>query len=632
MKSILIVAGLIVVHSLAFSQDQSSIDSAMAQVLLSREDIRFDQREMATWGGDLWRLSYFTLLHENPLRLPRHGQINMEAYTADCGNLTSLIANAGRKIDCPVRRGLVADALVDYTRLLDSLPAQAFCARENFLPSEQYRQLQRKIDLLFALIDDETFNLNHTFAKSYDMATRKKVLDYFVSEKLEHNDLIEAIAGETDFNRLVGGAEDIAEVLKRTADSLEYCAFPEVRVEFKSNKGLIVIGGRGNDEYKYSTPPLLILDPGGNDTYSISGFVIDYPLSAIVDVSGNDKYQSPDTTSPGIGGALLGVSVVIDKSGDDVYMAKNVTQGCGIFGVGAVVDNNGRDTYSSKSNSQGCGVFGIGILADSTGNDSLNCWSNSQGYGYTRGCGLCINFSGNDVYIAEDSILFSPGQQTQEHNSSLAQGVGFGKRADYLDGHSWAGGVGILCDISGDDRYSAGLFAQGCGYWFALGMLLDGGGNDDYYSVWYTLGSGAHFAIGYLDDFAGNDKYNATMNMSIGSGHDFTVGYLNERSGNDTYLAPGLSLGGGNFQGIGIFHDWKGDDVYHTSGGFNLGGARGLLQGPRGYLYTIGVFVDDGGKDQYDDVRGADGRSWISPKSDSLKPSTYEIGVGIDRK
>jgi hypothetical protein len=296
-----------------------------------------------------------------------------------------------------------------------------------------------------------------------------------------------------------------------------------------------------------------------------------------------------------------------------------------------VIDNNGNDRYRVKSNAQGCGIFGIGILSDSTGNDSLYCWTNAQGYGYTKGCGLCINYSGDDVYIAEDSILFSPGQQTKDHNSSLAQGAGFGKRADYVDGHSWAGGVGILCDISGNDKYSAGLFAQGCGYWFAIGMLLDGNGDDIYHSVWYTLGSAAHFAIGYVDDFAGNDHYTATMNMSIGSGHDFSIGYFNERGGNDIYDAPGLSLGGGNFQGIGIFHDWGGDDIYNTTGGFNLGGARGLLQGPRAYLNTFGVFVDGGGRDTYNGIVKQNGTRWISAKSDSTKPCPLEIGVGIDK-
>lgn len=632
MKYFMILTSLLIAVPAVFAQDLGLLDSVLHQVGLTPDAVRFDQDEMATWGGDQWRLSYFSMFHKNPFKLPKYGQMNLEAFTADCGNIVSLIGNAGRKIDSPVRRGLIGDALESYTKKIDSLPNRFFSANRKELSGERLVGLRKRIDLIMALVDDPELNLRKAYAKVQLDKIRHQVFDYFVADSQKYNDLVEELAKSIDLNRMIAGTEDLAEALRRAADSLEYCAFPDSAITISAERGLIVLGTKGKDDYKYLTaPPLLILDPGGDDTYHISGFPPGYPLSAIIDVAGNDRYISTDTTTPGIGGAVLGVSIVIDKAGDDWYDGRNVAQGCGIFGAGVVMDNIGRDIYRAKTWAQGAAAFGVGVLSDSTGNDSLYCWMNSQGYGYTRGCGLCVNYSGNDVYTAEDSILFSPGQQTNEHNSSLAQGTGFGKRADFVDGHSWAGGVGILCDVKGNDRYSAGLFAQGCGYWFALGMLLDGEGDDNYYSVWYTLGSGAHFAIGYLDDFAGNDKYEATMAMSIGSGHDFTLGYFNERAGNDTYKAPGLSLGGGNFQGIGVFHDWKGDDSYTTTGDFNLGGARGLSQGARAYLYTFGIFVDGGGTDSYSDSRKRNALSWISPKSDSAKADPYEIGVGIDK-
>jgi hypothetical protein len=584
---------------------------------------------MAGWGGDTWRLTYFTMFHKNPLKLPKYGELNLEAFRIDCGNINALISSAGRKIDCPVRRGLIDDPLIKYSP--DSLAKPTFMEKHKLLMEPKFKQLRNKIDMVYALLDDSTFTFKKSFGDIDRAKIQNQVFKYFVADSQKYNDLIEHLAISVDFNRMVGGAEDISEALRRVADSLEFCAFPENRVEIKTSQGLIVIGTGKSESYEYKMPPLLILDPGGDDTYRLSGYSANYPLIAIIDVTGNDKYISDDSTSPGIGGAVLGMSVIIDKGGDDLYSAINVAQGCAFFGASILMDNNGNDKYRAKYYSQGSGLFGLGILSDSTGDDSLYCWAYSQGYGYTKSCGLCINYSGNDTYVAEDSILFSPGQQTKDHNSSLSQGVGFGKRADFVDGHSWAGGVGILCDILGNDKYSAGLFAQGCGYWFAVGMLLDGAGDDNYYSVWYTLGSGAHFAIGYLDDFAGNDIYTASMNMSLGSGHDFTIGYLNDRSGNDIYNAPGLSLGGGNFQGIGIFHDWAGDDKYNTTGRFILGGANGLQQGAREYLYTFGVFIDGGGTDTYKESWAKNGSRWISPKSDSTQPGPFEIGVGIDK-
>jgi hypothetical protein len=480
-------------------------------------------------------------------------------------------------------------------------------------------------------VDDAEFGFAASLGTVDRNTAQDQIFKYFVADSQRYNDSIEQLAETVDFNRMIGGAQDIAEALRRMADSLEYCSFPESRLEVKTPRGPIVLGTRGADEYVYPSPPLLILDPAGDDTYEISGYPISYPVCAIVDASGNDRYVSEDSTSPGIGGAVLGMAAVIDKSGDDFYDAVHLAQGGALFGVGVVFDSSGHDRYRAKSYCQGAAAFGAGILSDIAGDDSLYCWMTSQGFGYTRGCGFCVNGTGNDIYIAEDSILFSPGQQTREHNSSLAQGAAFGKRADFIDGHSWAGGIGILCDLAGDDRYSAGLFAQGCGYWFAVGILLDGAGDDIYHSVWYTLGSGAHFAVGYLDDFAGDDVYTATMNMSLGSGHDFTVGYLNERGGNDVYHAPSLSLGGGNFQGIGIFHDWEGNDTYNVSAGWSLGGARGLDQGARTYLFTFGIFADGGGKDSYNDAWAKDASRWMAPRPDSIAPGPYEAGVGIDR-
>jgi len=629
LKAVLFLAILTLTTALSNAQDMSLIDSAMIQVGMNRNDIHFDQDEMAGWGGDTWRLSYFTMFHKNPLKLPKYGLLNLEAFTVDCGNITNLVSGAGRKIDCPVRRGLIDDPLIKYAP--DSASYQTFMEKQKLLPDPKFKPLRNKIDLIYSLISDPLFGFKQAFGDIDRNKLQPQLFKYFTADSQQYNDIVEKLATTIDFNRMVGGAEDISEALKRVADSLEFCSFPEKRLEITTPQGLIVLGSNADDDYSYKSPPLLILDPGGNDSYHLSGNAAQYPLSAIIDVSGNDQYISDDSTSPGIGSAILGMSVVIDKAGDDLYDAINLAQGSALFGVAALIDNNGNDKYRARYYAQGSGAFGIGILSDSTGNDSLYCWAYSQGYGYSKGCGLCINYSGNDTYIAEDSILFSPGQQTKAHNSSLAQGVGFGKRADFVDGHSWAGGVGILCDIQGNDSYSAGLFAQGCGYWFAVGMLLDGSGDDTYKSVWYTLGSGAHFAIGYLDDFAGNDNYTASMNMSLGSGHDFTVGYFNERAGNDTYNAPSLSLGGGNFQGIGIFDDWSGDDIYNTHGDFTLGAANGINQGARAYLNTFGIFIDGAGQDSYQKYWAKNNSRWISPKSDSTQPGQYEISVGIDK-
>jgi hypothetical protein len=461
---------------------------------------------------------------------------------------------------------------------------------------------------------------------------RNWLFEHFTSDDEGPDDMVYEILDKIDFDYLYAGAQDIAEVAKRIADSIEHLSFPNHVLKIKSRQGLIVIGTAGDDKYELLEPPLLLIDGGGNDEYLFSGTNSTFPVTVIVDAAGNDRYISTDTAKPGIAGAVLGMSVLIDKSGDDHYESVSVAQGAGLFGVGLLMDYSGDDTYTGNKMVQGAGFFGIGIAADSAGSDSLYCIMSSQGFGYTKGIGLLVNFEGNDRYVAEDDTLLNASSQSPEHNLSLAQGSAFGKRADYVDGHSWAGGVGILCDVSGDDQYSAGLFSQGCAYWFAVAMLIDGSGNDNYNGVWYVQGSGAHFGVALLDDFDGDDTYTASHNMAVGAGHDFTIGYLNERGGNDTYTVPNLSLGGGNANGIGIFHDHSGDDSYTTKGGTTLGRANAVRSaGVRANLHVWGVFVDGGGTDQYDQDYAGNASRWIGPESQPETPNALEIGVGIDR-
>ena len=52
-----------------------------------------------------------------------------------------------------------------------------------------------------------------------------------------------------------------------------------------------------------------------------------------------------------------------------------------------------------------------------------------------------------------------------------------------------SGGIGVLRDREGSDRYTAGVFAQGTGYWGGMGLLLDGAGDDRYDARWYVQGA-----------------------------------------------------------------------------------------------------------------------------------------------
>jgi len=372
----------------------------------------------------------------------------------------------------------------------------------------------------------------------------------------------------------------------------------------------------GSDTIHADRPTWLVIDTGGNDVYraAASNRSPANWVSLNLDTSGSDQYLAPGAPAGtavadfkgraapggfGPAGARLGVAVLADAQGDDLYRSHRPGLGAGVMGVGVLLDQAGNDLYDAYSFAVGAGFMGIGILEDVAGDDRYRVFTHGQGYGGTLGFGLLADRQGRDTYDANDAVLDFPSPQSPQHNTSLAQGAGYGRRADFSDGFSLAGGVGLLVDDSGDDTYRCGIFGQGVGYWEAFGGLLDGGGKDTYTGQWYVQGASAHFAYGYLQDFSGDDTYNAGLNMALGAGHDFGAGYLLDEGGADKYTAPNLSLGAGNANGLGIFMDASGDDTYSASGitlGKGAEAAKGTMR-ERGL--TLGVFMDLQGQDTY---------------------------------
>jgi len=90
---------------------------------------------------------------------------------------------------------------------------------------------------------------------------------------------------------------------------------------------------------------------GGNDVYHEGTVSPQRPVLVVIDLAGNDRYEG---TQPGIqGGALLGISMLIDVAGDDVYDAKDIAQGSAVGGVGILIDFSGNDRYRGLRRVQG---------------------------------------------------------------------------------------------------------------------------------------------------------------------------------------------------------------------------------------------------------------------------------------
>lgn len=375
------------------------------------------------------------------------------------------------------------------------------------------------------------------------------------------------------------------DLMRQAEDNMSLLRDSVRTTTFKTRFGRVAIGGSGNDVYEGSYA--VIIDIGGNDVYRLDDTTkIDAmyaPIRCIIDLDGDDLYQGGDFS---FGSGYGGVGIAIDRRGDDVYIARDFSMGCGVLGIGIMHDLDGSDTYLSGSNTQGAGIFGLGLHFDDAGHDTYRCHAQAQGFGGTRGVGLMRDLSGNDRYVAASPYVDV--LRYDAHQVTFVQGAALGSRPIA------SGGIGMLVDATGNDLYVSDIYGQGTGYWFGLGALVDMGGDDRYESYQYAQGAGVHFATGILRDRTGDDVY-VSHGVSMGCGHDIATGALLDESGNDSYVCESLSLGGGNANAISLFVDERGNDAYIA---LNTSNTMGFSDLRRSYG-MIGLFIDMAGTDVY---------------------------------
>lgn len=376
---------------------------------------------------------------------------------------------------------------------------------------------------------------------------------------------------------------------RRPPDELQGAVRGSIIDLIQIDEGYVVIGGPGENHYTMDRL-YAVIDTGGSDTYEWTEAVAP-ETQTIVDLAGNDRYQA-QTGGPGAG--WLGVSVLIDLEGDDVYESALGGCGAGALGFGFLFDDSGADIYRCAAWSSGAGVYGAGALID-LGDDADVYVSEvfSQGVGGPRGAGILIDAAGGDFYRANGPVRSAYGSAASF--MGFSQGVGVGIRPYDV------GGVGILLDFNGDDRYEGGEFSQGGGYYWGVGLLADAGGNDLYYGNRYAQGFAAHQAFGMLSDMSGDDVYWAMSAAGQGAAWDQSVAMLFEGGGDDTYRAQTLSQGAAAQQSRALLRDVSGDDTYWASGRNTQGAA-----GDNSYhfsesdpVYSLGVLIDERGLDRY---------------------------------
>lgn len=355
------------------------------------------------------------------------------------------------------------------------------------------------------------------------------------------------------------------------------------------DNGYVVIGGPGVNRYNMDRI-YAVIDVGGNDLYEWTD-AVPPETQTIVDLDGDDQYHAH---SGGPGAGWLGVSVLLDVSGSDQYRSALGGCGTGALGFGFLFDNSGADSYRCAAWSAGAGLYGAGVLVDlGEEADVYDSEVFSQGAGGPRGMGILIDAGGGDFYRANGPVQSA--YDTAGSFMAFSQGVGVGIRP--YD----SGGVGILLDFGGDDRYEGGEFSQGGGYFWGVGLLYDATGDDLYFGNRYAQGFAAHQAFGMLYDLSGDDVYWAMAAAGQGAAWDQSIAALFEGGGNDVYRAQTLSQGAAAQQSRALLRDAAGDDVYWSSGR-NTQGAAGdnaYHFQPQNPVYSLGVLVDETGDDRY---------------------------------
>ena len=650
---------------------------------------------------DPWRLKYFHQVHDYPPSGLQTVQKDVAELDEETGQqrVAAAIAQGARMLDRPVPATptptLDSPALAEALALF--IESAGGAADVSGLEATLADLPPDLADPLIPIVDRMTQALlvrqqiagaisdqsipEHLFLRGHGFVAIPK--DKFVLSPAS-DAVYKALTAEIDLSLLFTAGHELAQAVADSGLPSGSMSGPPVIIETPA--GLVIFGGDGDDVYdgkELGTDLIaLLVDTGGNDTYRVPAgatAAYDNPVSVLLDFGGNDDYGYHDAGEqihpmvppededgryvpkgePGEdngpfslsdrgrqGSGRFGYGLLYDfGDGADSYTSLRISQGAGVFGVGVLFDEGGDDVYMSEALAQGAAVFGIGVLMDEQGTDLYSTAHVAQGFAYARAYGLLYDADGDDEYASllgdpelGGMMLYLNPQNPGKSNTSMTQGFGFGRRADFTDQIFMSGGGGMLRDVAGNDSYMCDIFGLGTGYWFGTGIVADGSGADHYDGRWYVIGASAHMANGILIDAAGDDVYNESLpllNCSVGCGHDFSLGLLADLGGDDTYNAPSLAVGAGNADGIGILLDTEGDDSYSSTANNTFGFANSADYGTLPEtLKCIGLFLDSDGTDTYfrpdlDSVPIGDNSLWLNPPAHEGM-GNIEKGGGID--
>lgn len=454
------------------------------------------------------------------------------------------------------------------------------------------------------------------------------------AEQGEEHDYRELL-GDVDVATLVSGMLDLVAAVEAFDGFLaQEAELPALSWRIDTPLGAIVVDTTGKDDHHELAAPLLVIDVGGNDRYSFRSGMNGARVAVLLDRGGDDHYVALDAAADP-SAAVLGYGIIWDTGGNDRHEGRRLAQGAALFGAALLFDGGGDDVFEAIGFAQGFALGGVALVVSQGGDDRFVALTHAQGAAGPAAAAVLVNVGGNDDYVLGNEPLVMPSAQLKDRNASMGQGAGRGIRAATKDGRALAGGVGVLLDFVGDDRYHAQVFAQGAGFHQGAGLLVDGGGADVFEAAWYGMGASAHCAAAvFVSRGDGDDTYAVSHATSLGAAHDRSVAFFVDEGGNDHYRLGVLGIGAANDHGTAVFVDVSGNDRYavHSAECSAFGVARiGGSGFRRNEERNLALFFDLGGSDAYESACAgpADGAHWTSPRRHGDLPYGGS-GAGID--
>ena len=555
---------------------------------------------------------------QQPLALPAYGQFVMTNLQA-MASLGALADFAREQVEVPPAPGVSAlvPAIALDNEFLAKLPPPVVRAVQKITEAAALSRVMLDQALPqdkatpFAAFAADTFKLDKDKAEldswdrmGIDTTKLREILRRNDNLELQDEEIAYDILGASDkLNSLLlfAAVENLSRAVDAAIADLRTNTFTEeFQAETDTPLGKIICGGAGRNIY--TNDAFLIIDTGGDDVYlnnaGGANGLVGRPISVVIDLAGNDQFVSRQSFSQGSG--VFGIGILAALGSNCTFAAKHLSQGAGFFGCGLLMTGQGKQTFEADTFCQGAAMFGTGILWQRGGDTTYRACQMAQGYGGTSGFGLLLDESGNDLYYAggKEACGWLPG-----HYFSLAQGFAYGMRPFA------GGGIGVLCDLKGDDHYVADVYGQGASYWYSTGLLLDAEGDDVYQAYQYCQGAGIHLSNGALIDWSGDDQYTAG-HICQGAAHDYSVGMLIDRAGNDCYTGDTTAQGAAINNSFAMLLDKSGDDFY-AGRDPKQSQAAGHDGGKREYG-SIALLLDLGGNDVYSQGE-TNNEVWLKP-------------------